>query len=119
MPVFEGSCHCGAVKFRVDAELTQFTRCNCSLCRKKNAVMAEVPESRFTLLEGEDALGCYKWNMRIATHYFCTRCGIYTFHRKRSAPDAYGVNVYCLDDADIDDIPVRAVDGKSMSLASD
>lgn len=119
MPVFEGSCHCGAVKFRVESELTQFTRCNCSLCRKKNAVMAEVPKDGFTLLEGEDALGCYQWNMRIAKHYFCTRCGIYTFHRKQSAPDSFGVNVYCLDGADIDDVPIIPVDGKSMSLATD
>lgn len=116
MPVYEGSCHCGAVRFRIDTELTRFTRCDCTLCRKKNGVMTQVHESQFTLLAGEDDLGCYQWNTRVAKHYFCKRCGIYTFHRKRAAPDSYGVNVFCLDDTDISEVPVVQVDGKSMSV---
>ena len=117
MPTYHGSCHCGAVRFEVDTDLTRFTQCDCSLCRKKNAVMAQVHESQFRLLAGEDRLGLYQWNHRIAKHDFCTTCGIYPFHRKRSAPDSYGINVFCLDDADLDAVPVPRVDGKSMSLA--
>jgi hypothetical protein len=116
MPTYQGSCHCGAVRFEITADLEAFTTCDCSLCRKKNAVVAKVHESGFRLLAGEGQLTLYQWNLRIAKHYFCRICGIYTFHRMRSAPDSYGINVNCLD-ADLSHVPVIAVDGKSMSVA--
>lgn len=116
MPVLHGSCHCGAVRFRVDAEIVELTTCDCSLCVKKNALMAKVHESALAVTKGEDALSLYRWNTRVARHYFCSRCGIYTFHRKRAAPDHYGVNVFCLDGFDPSTIPVRATDGVGMSL---
>ena len=97
MPRYQGSCHCGAVRFEVDTELTEFTSCNCSLCRKRNAVMAAVHEDHFRLLEREDNLGLYQWNTNIAKHYFCKTCGIYAFQRPRIAPDEYTVNVFCLE----------------------
>jgi hypothetical protein len=112
-----GSCHCGAVKFRVDAEIDELTTCDCSLCIKKNALMAKVHESALTILEGEDRLSLYQWNTRRAQHRFCSVCGIYTFHRKRSAPDHYGVNVFCLDGFDAKGIPVRATEGQGMTVA--
>jgi hypothetical protein len=114
---YSGSCHCGAVRFEIDTEFTHFTRCDCTLCRKKNAVMTKVHESNFRLLAGADELGEYRWNTMTAVHHFCRRCGIYTFHRKRVTPDFLGINVYCLDDAPIADVPIVEVDGKSMSLA--
>ena len=63
---YSGSCHCGAVRFEVRTTLAPAVRCNCSFCRRRGAE----PE----------ILGLYQWNTRIAKHYFCTRCGIYTFH---------------------------------------
>lgn len=111
-----GSCHCGAVRFQVSAEITELTTCDCSLCVKKNAVMAKVHESALVVTDGEDALSLYQWNTRRAEHYFCSRCGIYTFHRKRSAPNHYGVNVFCLDGFDASSVPVRPADGKDMTL---
>jgi hypothetical protein len=114
-----GSCHCGAVKFSIDAELVEATTCDCSLCVKKNAVMVKVHESELVITEGEDQLSLYEWNTRRAKHYFCRRCGIYTFHRKRSAPDHFGVNVFCLDAFDPASLPVRATEGESMSVVSD
>ncbi len=111
-----GSCHCGAVTFRIDAEIVELTTCDCSLCRKKNALMTKVHESALTILSGEEALSLYQWNTRRAKHYFCSRCGIYTFHRKRAAPDHYGVNIQCLDDVDSTTIPVRATEGIGMSV---
>lgn len=118
MQTYRGSCHCGAVKFEIDAELSEFTKCDCSLCRKKNAVMTKVHESQFRLVEGKDELGLYQWNTRIAKHYFCKKCGIYTFHRKRVTPDNFGINVYCLDDVDISGVPIKEVDGLSMTIES-
>ena len=111
-----GSCHCGAVKFRVDAQIDELTTCDCSLCVKKNALMAKVPMRALTILEGEDRLSLYQWNTRRAQHRFCSVCGIYTFHRKRSAPDHYGVNIFCLDGFDASGIPVRATEGQGMTV---
>ncbi len=120
MPLYQGACHCGAVRFQIDADLKEFTSCNCTLCRKKNAVMTQVHESKFTLLAGEDNLGLYQWNTKTAKHYFCKTCGIYPFHRKRSAPDSYGVNVFCLEGADLGSVPIiHLTDGIDMSVVGD
>ncbi len=116
MGLYFGSCHCGAVKFRVDADIDELTTCDCSLCVKKNALMIRVHESALTILQGEDRLSLYQWNTKRAQHRFCSACGIYTFHRKRSAPDHYGVNVFCLDGFDAAGIPVRATEGQGMTV---
>lgn len=118
MPLYNGSCHCGAVRFTVEGEISEGYTCDCSLCTKKNALMANVHESRLKITSGEDKLGLYQWNARIAKHYFCTLCGIYLFHRKRSMPDHYGVNLKALDDFDWTSVPVRAAEGKSMPVVS-
>jgi hypothetical protein len=116
MPRYLGSCHCGAVRFRIDADIVELTTCDCSLCVKKNAVMTKVHEGALTILAGEEMLSLYQWNTRRAQHYFCSRCGIYTFHRKRAMPDHYGVNIFCLDGFDRAGIPVRATAGIGMSV---
>jgi hypothetical protein len=114
--MWSGSCHCGAVKFRVDHPITELTTCDCSICARRNALMAKVPEAALAVLEGEDMLTLYQWNTRRARHYFCRRCGIYVFHRKRAAPDHFGVNVFCLDGFDVSSVPVRAAAGAGMSI---
>jgi len=116
MSVHQGSCHCGAISFRIDFEIAELTTCDCSLCVKKNALMTKVPESALTILSGEEALTLYQWNTRRAKHYFCKQCGIYVFHRKRSQPDHFGVNVFCLGGFDASTIPIRATEGKGMSV---
>ena len=118
-PPYLGSCHCGAVRFRMDHEPFELTTCDCSLCTKKNALMCAVPETELTILAGEDKLSEYRWNTKIARHFFCSVCGIYTFHKKRSAPDHYGVNVFCLEGFDPDDYQHRASEGAGMALAED
>jgi hypothetical protein len=116
MGTWSGSCHCGQVRFTVTAEITELTTCDCSLCVKKNAVMAKVHERELVITAGEDRLGLYQWNTGRAQHRFCLGCGIYTFHRKRAAPDHYGVNVFCLDDFDVAAFPVRATEGIGMTV---
>jgi hypothetical protein len=69
-----------------------------------------------TVLSGEVDLTLYEWNTRRAKHYFCRHCGIYVFHRKRAAPDHFGVNVFCLKDFDVSSIPIRATEGANMSI---
>ena len=111
-----GSCHCGAVQFSIDAPVTELTTCDCSLCVKRNALMTKVPEAALTILSGQDALELYRWNTEVAKHYFCRHCGIYVFHRKRAAPDHFGINIFCLDGFDVAAIPVRATEGANMSI---
>jgi hypothetical protein len=115
----EGACHCGTVRFRVRLadRLKSATRCNCSLCRMRGAIAIGVPIADFTLLSGEDALTLYQFNTRVAEHYFCAKCGIYTHHRRRSNPNHYGINAACLKDIspfDFAEVPV--VDGVNHPL---
>ena len=81
--------------------------------------MVKVPESALSIQEGHELLATYEWNSRRAKHHFCRQCGIYVFHRKRAAPDHFGVNVFCLDGFDVASLPVRATEGKGMSVVSD
>ncbi len=115
MKTFKGSCHCQAVTFEVDTDLEELTICDCSICVRKNALMVKVLESALRLLSGQDRLTTYTFHTHTAQHYFCSVCGIYPFHRKRDAPDHFGVNVYCLEGFDPKGIPVRATNGKGMA----
>ncbi len=109
-----GSCHCGAVQFEIDTDFPELTTCDCSICRRKNALMVKVHESHFKLLAGEDSLSEYQFHTKTARHFFCKICGIYTFHRKRITPDYLGINVFCLHDFDPNGIPVRQTVGADM-----
>jgi hypothetical protein len=113
-----GSCHCGGVRFTIDYPIAELTTCDCSLCVKRNALMVKVPEDVLTVLEGQDLLSEYQWNTYRAQHFFCSRCGIYVFHRKRAAPDHFGVNIFCLDGFDVSSVPVRATEGANMTVAA-
>ena len=102
MRTYSGSCHCGAVKFKVDADLSSIGNCNCSICRKKGALHHTVPPEQFKLVSGEDALQRYQFNHKIASHFFCRHCGIHTFSHPRTAPEKVNFNVRTLDDFDLD-----------------
>ena len=115
MGLYQGSCHCGAVRFEVKCEPVEMTTCDCTLCVKKNALMIRVPESALRVVAGATELATYQWNTMRAKHHFCRHCGIYTFHRKRIDPTSFGVNVFCLDGFDMGTLPVRATDGIGMS----
>lgn len=93
------SCHCGAVEIELSLPdgLVDVRRCDCSLCRRRGAIAASVPLSGINILRGEDALTLYQFNTCTAKHYFCSHCGIYTHHQRRSNPEQYGFNVACLE----------------------
>ena len=111
---YTGSCHCGAVRFEIDTDFPELTTCDCSMCRRRNALMVRVHESRLRLLAGTESLAEYRFHTRTATHYFCRVCGIYPFHRKRVTPDHFGVNVHCLHDFDPAGIPVLQASGAAL-----
>lgn len=93
-----GSCHCGAVKFKVEApEIPEIETCNCSICSKSGFLHLIVPKRNFHLLQGQSNLQKYSFNSGVAEHFFCQTCGIKSFYIPRSNPDGIDVNLRCLD----------------------
>lgn len=92
-------CHCGSVEMLLDLPdgLVDVRRCDCSLCRRRGAIAASVPLSGIHIIKGEDKLKLYQFNTMEAKHYFCSECGIYTHHQRRSNPEQYGFNTACLE----------------------
>ena len=108
-----GACHCGRVRFEVDAPIDiDALECNCSICSKSGFLHLIVPRSRFRLLQGSAELATYTFNTGVARHLFCKICGIKSFYIPRSNPDGYSVNVRCLDPATIRQVNVSSFDGK-------
>jgi hypothetical protein len=95
----DGACHCGAIQFTVTlAEgFASARRCTCSICRMRGAVAVTSTPDAFRLTQGEDKLATYRFNTKTAEHHFCSTCGIYTHHKRRSNPNQLGVNVACHD----------------------
>lgn len=118
--VFRGSCHCGAVKFEVRTAIAPALRCNCSLCRRKGALMSQTfPREALTLLSGDEDLTLYQFNTCVAKHYFCRHCGIYPFHQTRVDPTRWRVNVGCLEGVDLFALEASVADGASLSTEGD
>jgi hypothetical protein len=94
----DGACHCGAVKFTVTLTegFASARRCTCSICRMRGAVALTSTPTDFHLTQGEDKLATYRFNTGTAEHHFCSVCGIYTHHKRRSNPNQLGVNAACL-----------------------
>lgn len=94
----DGACHCGAVQFTVTLTegFASARRCTCSICRMRGAVAVTSTPEHFHIRAGEDYLATYRFNTKAAEHHFCTVCGIYTHHKRRSNPNQLGVNVACL-----------------------
>lgn len=94
-----GACHCGAVRFRAELPkgLASARRCTCSLCRMRGAVAVTGSIAGFQLLSGAASLATYRFNTGVAEHHFCTGCGIFTHHKRRSNPHELGINVACLE----------------------
>ena len=98
-PRHRASCHCGVVELELELPdgIVDPRRCDCSICRRKGAVVASVPLSGVHIVKGAEYLTLYQFNTHTAKHYFCSRCGIYTHHQRRSNPEQYGYNVGCLE----------------------
>ncbi len=94
----EGSCHCGAVKFSVEAESpVPYLRCYCSICRKVagGGGYAINLGADFTTLaiEGADAIRVYETSPDASTEgticgrRFCGQCGSALWHYDPTWPD--------------------------------
>ena len=112
MTTHKGGCHCGRVRFEVDAPGDiAADECNCSICRKTGYLHLIVPKDDFRLIAGEDDLETYTFNTGAAQHYFCRHCGIKSFYVPRSHPDGISVNINCLEPETILSLTVTAFDG--------
>ncbi|ESE42625.1 GFA family protein [Shewanella decolorationis] len=105
------SCHCGAVvlELLLPNGIENPRRCDCSICRRKGAIVGSVPLAGLKIIKGENVLKCYEFNTKTAKHYFCSVCGIYTHHQRRSNPNEYGYNLGCLEGVnpyELGDVPV-------------
>jgi hypothetical protein len=114
---YTGSCHCKAVRYEVDADLTEGTnRCNCTYCGKSRNWSLSTKPAHFRLLTPESTLGAYRVGGE-NRHEFCARCGVRTFSRG-NIPEIGGefvtVQVSTLDEVPVDELlsgPIRYLDG--------
>jgi hypothetical protein len=114
-----GGCHCGRVRFTVEAPAEiEAVECNCSMCGKSGYLHLIVPAARFALVQGADALATYTFNTGVAKHLFCKFCGIKSFYVPRSNPDGYSVNVRCLDAGTIARLTISPFDGRNWEESS-
>ena len=111
MKTYHGSCHCGAVTFTIKTDLDYSVRCDCSMCRRRGAIMVRCDQDDLDIHTGRDMLTDYRFNTKVAIHSFCRQCGIYTFHRMRKLPDKYAVNAGCLDGIDLSALRPIFVEG--------
>ena len=116
------NCHCGEVQLDLYLPngFEKIRRCNCSICSRKGAVVSSVLKKNLTVVKGQKLLSKYQFSTKTAKHYFCSRCGIYTHHQRRSDPNEFGINMGCIDEFDFSsygDIPV--MDGKNNHPSDD
>ena len=114
---YSGGCHCGRVRFVVQADLSTAAVCNCTICTKKGFIHLIVTPDDFQLLSGRDDLTTYQFNTMVAKHHFCRVCGMHPFYVPRSDPDKIDVNVRCLDDVDLASLQPSAFDGRNWEHA--
>jgi hypothetical protein len=113
---FQGSCHCGAVRFTVDADLPQEAMsCNCSICRRKGTLMAFYPAAKVKV-DGAAALDAYKFNKHRLSHWFCKTCGIHPFAGGigSDGKEMRAINLRCVPEADLDALKIGKFDGASV-----
>jgi hypothetical protein len=110
----QGSCHCGAVRFEVDADIDHVRVCDCSICRRRGALIHRVPLGDLRMLTPMEDMSLYTFHTHTARDWFCPTCGILPFRKPRTADDVWGVNVRCLEGVDLDAISIKRVYGSRL-----
>ena len=114
---YSASCHCGAIKLSFDAEeITDAMRCTCSICSRKGAMMTTeaIPLEAIKVDADEADIGLYQFDSKIAKHYFCKTCGIFTHNETMRMPGHCRVNLGCIEDLDTSNLEVKIFDGKNL-----
>jgi hypothetical protein len=118
LKTFQGSCHCGAVGYEAEIDLSQGTgRCNCTYCLKARAWKAFVRPAAFRLTRGAETAVGYRRHVEAPEKFHCPTCGVHT-HELGEADymggPFVGVFVASLDDVPPEELaaaPVRYSDG--------
>ena len=116
MANYTGSCHCGAVQYKVELELGKVIACNCSMCGRSGTLLTFAPVDKFELISGDDQLTPYTFNKHAIIHNFCKTCGIKSFARGKK-PDGtpmVAINARCLEGVDVFALDVQQVQGKNF-----
>ena len=113
MQTYQGQCHCGKVQFEANFELNKPYQCNCSLCKRRNAVMHRIPKGNLRITQGNADLSLYQFHTKVAKHHFCKHCGIFVYARPRTSDTEMAINLHCID-ADYSNISAHHLDGKSF-----
>ena len=112
-------CHCGGVEAEINApeKLEKMIRCNCSICKRKGAIMSIVKNEDFKIIRGKKIISLYKFHTKVAKHFFCSVCGIYTHHNPRINPNLTGFNLGCVDSIDTFKLQdIKLADGENHPL---
>ena len=114
--MIRGSCHCGAVKFRLREHRNFLTDCNCSACRRYGSLWLHADRSEVELEHDADATLAYEWGDRMLAFHSCRICGgtthwLSTQKEVGSDEDRMAVNCRMAEPADIADLPIRHFDG--------
>ena len=113
---YSGSCHCGAVRYSVELDLSQpVIACNCTMCGRAGTLLTFAPIEKFTLEQGEDKLTDYQFNKHVIHHLFCKVCGVKSFARGkgRDGGPTVAINARCLDEVDVSKLNITPFDGRS------
>jgi len=111
----KGSCHCQAVTWEAEADISEAMECNCSHCSRKGLLLAFIPADKFELKSGEDNLQEYRFNKKHIAHLFCKTCGVQSFSRGKDQEgnETIALNVRCIPDVDIESLKINKFDGKN------
>ena len=112
MPIHEGRCHCGRIRFEVEGEIRPVSACNCSICTRTGYLHWPVAHERVRILAGAGEWSSYRFGSGVAEHRFCPTCGISPFRIARSDPDMLTINVRCLEGIDLDAVAIERFDGR-------
>lgn len=122
---YNGSCHCGKIRFVVTADIDHVRVCDCSICRKRGALNFRIDEADLQLETPLEDLSLYQWGSFTAKDYFCPSCGILPFRRPGHPTESemadgaeaftgWAINVRCLDGLDLSDLPQKLIHGRKL-----
>ena len=126
LKTYTGSCHCGKIRFEIDAEIDHVRVCDCSVCSRRGALIFRVEEDCFRLLSPDiNQLSLYQWGTKTAKDYFCPTCGILPFRRpsaltkeeiaKGMKPfSGWAINTRCLENFDLENVPKKQIQGSAL-----